>query len=179
MVVAVGIVCTLARFSQAFLVLKAQAEGLALASIPLVFVWMNVVYALMATPAGILSDKIGRMKLLLCGLGALFTADLTLAVVPGLGGVFVGVGLWGLCLGLSQGLLSALVADNAPEDLRGTAFGLFNLLTGGALLIASVLAGWLWSAFGPTATFVAGAAFSASGILIMTLGLSAQKKQSG
>jgi MFS family permease len=175
-VVAIGVVFTLARFSQAFLVLKAQAEGLALALIPLVFVWMNVVYALTATPAGILSDKIGRMKLLLCGLGALFIADVTLAVVPGLGGVFVGVGLWGLYLGLSQGLLSALVADTAPEDLRGTAFGLFNLVTGGALLVASVLAGWLWHAFGPTATFVAGAAFSASAAAIMALGLRAQTK---
>jgi MFS family permease len=170
-VVAVGVVFTLARFSEAFLVLKAQAEGLALALIPLVFVWMNLIYAVMATPAGILSDKIGRIKLLLCGLGALFIADLTLAFVPGLGGVFVGVGLWGLYLGLSQGLLSALVADTAPGDLRGTAFGLFNLVTGGALLIASVLAGWLWHAFGPTATFLAGAAFSGFAVIIMIVGM--------
>ena len=170
-VVAVGVMFTLARFSEAFLVLKAQAEGLALALIPLVFVWMNLIYAVMATPAGILSDKIGRIKLLLCGLGALFIADLTLAFVPGLGGVFVGVGLWGLYLGLSQGLLSALVADTAPGDLRGTAFGLFNLVTGGALLIASVLAGWLWHAFGPTATFLAGAAFSGFAVIIMIVGM--------
>ena len=178
-VVAIGVVFTLARFSEAFLVLKAQAEGLALALIPLVFVWMNIVYAFTATPAGILSDKIGRIKLLLCGLGALFIADLTLAFVPGLGGVFVGVGLWGLYLGLSQGLLSALVADTAPEDLRGTAFGLFNLVTGGALLIASVLAGWLWYAFGPTATFVAGAVFSGLAILIMAIRMKARQKPAG
>jgi MFS family permease len=176
MVVAIGVVFTLARFSEAFLVLKAQTEGLALALIPLVFVWMNIVYAFTATPAGILSDKIGRMKLLLCGLGALFIADLTLALAPGLGGVFVGVGLWGLYLGLSQGLLSALVADTAPEDLRGTAFGLFNLVTGGALLIASVLAGWLWQAFGPTATFFAGAAFSGFAALIMTMRMKVGQK---
>ena len=100
MVVAIGVAFTLARFSQAFLVLKAQAEGLGLALIPLVFVWMNLIYALMATPAGILSDKMGRMKLLLCGLVALVVADLTLAFIPGLGGVFAGVGLWGLYLGL-------------------------------------------------------------------------------
>jgi MFS family permease len=174
-VVAIGVVCSLARFSEAFLVVKAQAEGLALALIPLVFVWMNVVYALTAIPAGIFSDKVGRIRLLLCGLGALFIADLTLALVPGISGVCVGVGLWGLYLGLSQGLLSALVADTAPEDLRGTAFGLFNIVTGGALLIASLLAGWLWSAFGPTATFVAGAAFSASAALIITLGLGSRK----
>ena len=103
MVVAIGMVFTLARFSEAFLVLKAQAEGLALALIPLVLVWMNVVYALTATPAGILSDRIGRAKLLLCGLGALLIADLTLAFVPGLVAVFIGVGLWGLHLGLLRG----------------------------------------------------------------------------
>jgi MFS family permease len=178
-VVAIGAAFALARFSEAFLVLKAQAEGLALVLIPLVFVWMNIVYAISATPVGILSDKMGRMKLLLCGLGALFFADLTLALVPGLGGVFVGVGLWGLYLGLSQGLLSALVADTAPEALRGTAFGIFNLVTGGALLIASVLAGWVWHAFGPTATFVAGAAFSAVAALIMSLRLRSQEELSG
>ena len=126
-----------------------------------------------ATPAGILSDKIGRMMLLLCGLGALFIADLTLALAPGLVGVFIGVGLWGLYLGLSQGLLSALVADTAPEDLRGTAFGLFNLVTGCALLIASVLAGWLWQALGPTATFLAGAAFSGIAAIFMAIRMKA------
>lgn len=176
MVVAIGVVFTLARFSQAFLVLKAQAEGLALALIPLVFVWMNIVYSLTATPAGILSDRIGREKLLLCGLGALFVADLTLAFAQGLVAVFIGVGLWGLYLGLSQGLLSALVADTAPEDLRGTAFGLFNLVTGAALLIASVLAGWLWQAFGPTATFFVGAVFSGLAALFMAVSMKASDR---
>jgi MFS family permease len=166
-VIAIGVMFTLARFSEAFLVLKAQAEGLALALIPLVFVWLNSVFALMATPAGILSDKIGRMKVLFAGLGALTLADLVLAFVPGPLGVAIGVGLWGLYMGLSQGLLSALVADTAPEDLRGTSFGLFNLLTGGALLVASTLAGWLWQTYGSVATFLTGAAFSAIGLLIM------------
>jgi MFS family permease len=175
-VVAVGVMFTLARFSQAFLVLKAQAEGLALALIPLVFVWMNLIYAVIATPAGILSDRIGRAKLLSCGLGALLIADLTLAFVPGLEGVFVGVGLWGLHLGFSQGLLSALVADTAPEDLRGTAFGLFNLVSGVALLVASVLAGWLWQSFGATSTFIAGAAFSGIAVLIMFVAMKAGTK---
>jgi MFS family permease len=175
-VVAVGVMFTLARFSQAFLVLKAQAEGLPLALIPLVFVLMNLVYAATATPAGILSDRIGRVKLLSCGLGSLFIADLTLAFVPGLGGVFVGVGLWGLHLGFSQGLLSALVADTAPDDLRGTAFGLFNLVSGGALLIASVLAGWLWQSFGATSTFLAGAVFSGLAVLIMFVAWKARAK---
>ena len=171
MVIAIGAVFALARFSQAFLVLKAQAEGLALALIPLVLVWMNLVYAVAATPAGILSDKIGRVNALLCGLGALTVADLALAFIPGLGGVVIGVGLWGLYLGFSQGLLSALVADTAPEDLRGTAFGLFNLVTGSALLAASVVAGWLWYDFGPTATFAAGAVFSGLALVIAMLGI--------
>jgi MFS family permease len=179
MVVAIGVVFTLARFSQAFLVLKAQAEGLALALIPLVFVWMNLVYALTAMPAGILSDRIGRVNVLLCGLAVLVVADLTLAFAPGLGGVIIGVGLWGLYLGFSQGLLSALVADTAPEDLRGTAFGLFNLLTGAALLAASVLAGWLWYDFGPTATFAAGALLSGLAILVLAFGIKAGPRLSG
>ena len=179
MVIAIGVVFTLARFSEAFLVLKAQAEGLALALIPLVFVWMNLVYALTATPAGILSDRLGRENVLLCGLAALVVADLTLAFVPGLGGVVIGVGLWGLYMGFSQGLLSALVADTAPEDLRGTAFGLFNLVTGAALLMASVVAGWLWYDFGPTATFSAGAILSGLAFLIMAFGIKAGPKPSG
>jgi MFS family permease len=176
-VVATGAVFALARFSEAFLVLKAQADGLALALLPLVYVGMNVVYASVAAPAGILSDKIGRENVLLSGLAALTSADLVLAFVPGLGGTIAGVGLWGLYLGLSQGLLSALVADTAPADLRGTAFGLFNLVTGIALLVASTLAGWLWSAFGPTATFAAGAALSATTILIMAFGLRQEPRQ--
>ena len=171
MVVATGSVFALARFSEAFLVLKAQADGLPLSLIPLVYVLMNVVYALIAMPAGVLSDRIGRINLLICGLVILTAADLTLAFVPGLLGTAIGVGLWGLYLGLSQGLLAALVADTAPSDLRGTAFGLFNLVTGCALLIASVLAGWLWHAFGPQATFVAGAAFSAATIVMMLTAL--------
>lgn len=165
--IAIGVVFTLARFSEAFLVLKAQAEGLTLALLPLVFVWLNIVFALTATPAGVLSDKIGRMKVLLAALGALTIADLVLAFVPGLWGVAIGVGLWGLYMGLSQGLLSALVSDTAPEDLRGTSFGLFNLLTAGALLVASTLAGWLWHAYGSIATFVVGATFSGLALLVM------------
>jgi MFS family permease len=169
LVIAIGVIFTLARFSEAFLVLKAQSEGLSLSLIPLVFVWMNVIYAVIAAPAGALSDRIGRVKVLLAGLATLVVADLVLAFVPGLTGVFLGVGLWGAYLGLSQGLLSALVADTAPDDLRGTAFGLFNLLTGVALLIASVLAGWLWQTYGPTATFLAGAVFSAIAVFAMAV----------
>jgi MFS family permease len=171
MVVATGAVFALARFSEAFLVLKAQADGLPLALIPLVYVLMNVIYAGVAMPAGILSDRIGRSHVLICGLVVLTIADLTLAFAPGLIGTAIGIALWGLYLGLSQGLLSALVADTAPSDLRGTAFGLFNLVTGCALLVASLLAGWLWQAFGPQATFATGAVFSGLTILMMLTGL--------
>ena len=170
-VVAIGAVFGLARFSEAFLVLKAQAEGLALALAPLVFVWMNLIYAIVAAPAGILSDRIGRKNLLLCGLAALTVADLLLARLPGLGAAAAGIGLWGLYLGLSQGLLSALIADTSPDDLRGTAFGLFNLVSGGALLAASTLAGWAWYEFGPAATFALGAAFALLAMAMTTIGL--------
>jgi MFS family permease len=167
LVVAIGIVFTLARFSEAFLVLKASDAGLALALLPLVMVCMNVVYSALATPAGALSDRLGRRGLLLAGLVLLIAADLSLALAPGLVGVFVGVGLWGAHLALSQGLLAALVADTAPVDRRGTAFGLFNLVTGIVLLAASALAGTLWELIGPTATFLAGAGFSAAAALML------------
>jgi len=167
MVVAVGVVFTLARFSEAFLVLKASSEGLALALVPLVMVWMNVVYAALATPAGALSDRLGRRGLLFIGLVLLVGADVVLALVRGLPGVFVGVGLWGAHLALSQGLLAALVADTAPADRRGTAFGVFNLVTGVVLLAASALAGVLWQTIGPAATFLAGAVFAALAVLAL------------
>ena len=160
-VVVIGIVFTLARFSVAFLVLKGQQVGLPLALVPLVLVVMNIVYATVATPAGSLSDRIGRRKVLTFGLAVLVAADLSIASAPGLIGLFVGVALWGAYMGLSQGLLSALVADTAPADLRGTAFGIFNVSTGVALLVASSLAGVLWAHFGPTVTFATGAGFAA------------------
>jgi MFS family permease len=178
-VVAIGAVFALARFSEAFLVLKAQADGLPLALIPLVYVLMNLVYAAVAMPAGVLSDRIGRSNVLVCGLLVLGTADLILAFAPGLIGTAAGVALWGLYLGLTQGLLSALVADTAPLDLRGTAFGIFNLVTGGALLVASLLAGWLWHAFGPQATFAVGAAFATATIVMMLTALKPGAGQRG
>ncbi len=161
LVVAIGVVFTFARFSEAFLVLRARDAGLALALLPLVFVWMNAIYALLATPAGALSDRLGRRQLLLAGLVVLIAADLFLALAPGIVGVFIGIGLWGVHLAFSQGLLAALVADTAPADRRGTAFGVFNLVTGVVLLAASALAGTLWELIGPDATFLAGAVFTA------------------
>jgi len=163
-VVAVGTVLTLARFSEAFLILRAEDAGLSLALIPLVLVVMNVVYAASAYPMGALSDRYDRRLVLAAGFVALILADIVLALAPGIWGVMLGIGLWGLHMGMTQGLLAALVADAAPTDLRGTAFGLFNLASGVALLLASLIAGLLWERVGPYATFLAGAVFTAIGL---------------
>jgi len=160
-IVLLGAVFTLARFSEAFLVLRAQNVGLELGLVPVVLIFMNVVYAAAAYPAGVAADRISRWTLLLLGLAVLIVADLLLALATTSWQVFAGAALWGLHMGLTQGLLSKLVADNAPAELRGTAFGIFNLVSGVALLLASVVAGSLWEFVGPTATFIAGAAFAA------------------
>jgi MFS family permease len=160
LVVLVACLFTLARFSEAFLILRAQSVGLALALVPGVLVVMNLVYAAVAAPIGLLSDRIGRVWLLAIGFLTLVAADLFLGFASGIPAVAVGVALWGLHMGLTQGLLAALVADTAPANLRGTAFGMFNLTTGLALLVASIVAGTLWDRFGPQATFLAGAAFT-------------------
>jgi len=159
-VVAVGVVFTLARFSEAFLILRAQDVGLPVALVPLVMVLMNVVYSLVSVPAGGLSDRVDRRLLLLAGLAVLVLADAALALMGSIAGVFAGVALWGLHLGLTQGVLAALIADAAPERLRGTAFGLFNLASGVTLLAASSIAGLLWSLSGPKTTFLAAGGFA-------------------
>ena len=159
-VVGVGAVFMLARFSEAFLVLRASEGGLPLALTPLVLVVMNVVYAAAAYPFGKLSDTLGHGRLLAFGLLLLIGADAVLASGSGLVRVGAGIVLWGLHMGVTQGLLARMVADTAPQDLRGTAYGLFNLVSGVALLVASVLAGWLWDRLGAADTFLAGAAFS-------------------
>ena len=159
-VVGVGAVFTLARFSEAFLVLRAEQLGMALALVPLVMVAMNVVYSLTAYPFGKLSDRVSHHGLLLAGLSVLVLADVVLAVSTHWVGLLLGVALWGVHMGMTQGLLAAMVAAQAPADLRGTAFGFFNLVSGVALLAASVLAGLLWQTLGPAWTFGAGAAFS-------------------
>ena len=159
-VVGVGAVFTLARFSEAFLVLRAEQLGMALALVPLVMVAMNVVYSLTAYPFGKLSDRVSHHGLLLAGLAVLVSADVVLAVSTHWVGLLLGVALWGVHMGMTQGLLAAMVAAQAPADLRGTAFGFFNLVSGVALLAASVLAGLLWQTLGPAWTFGAGAAFS-------------------
>lgn len=154
-----GAVLSLARFSEAFLVLRAQQAGIPLALVPLVMVAMNGVYAVAAYPFGRLSDRMSRHALLAAGVAVLVVADLVLAMPGHWGVVLVGVALWGVHLAMTQGLLAAMVADEAPASLRGTAFGLFNLLSGVALLVASVLAGLLWETLGAAATFHAGAGF--------------------
>jgi len=164
LVVAIGVVMTLARFSEAFLVVRAQDLGLALAMVPLVLVVMNLVYTAVAYPAGVAADRGHRKALLLWGLLALIGADLLLAQSDSLFLFFAALLLWGLHMGLTQGLLSTLVADAAPPRLRGTAFGVFHFVSGGALLAASVIAGWLWQSYGAQWTFYAAATFGALAI---------------
>ena len=158
-VVGTGAVFTLARFSEAFLVLRAQQGGIPIAWVPLVMVAMNVVYALSAYPFGRLSDRVSHTTLLAAGLVVLLMADLVLAYNDHWTTVLLGVALWGVHMGMTQGLLATMVADTAPKDLRGTAYGFFNLVSGLAMLVASVLAGWLWDRWGASSTFLAGAAF--------------------
>ncbi|MFZ1445818.1 MAG: MFS transporter [Candidatus Dechloromonas phosphoritropha] len=158
-VVGVGGLFTLARFSEAFLVLRAQQIGIALALVPLVMVVMNIVYALAAYPFGKLSDRVSHSRLLAGGLIVLIAADLVLAASTHWSALLGGVALWGIHLGMTQGLLATMVADTAPADLRGTAFGFFNLVSGLAMLVASLVAGLLWDSLGAAFTFYAGVAF--------------------
>ena len=157
----IGAVFTLARFSEAFLVLRAQQVGITASWVPLVMVVMNVIYSATAYPFGKLSDTISHRKLLALGLTVLIAADLVLAWASGWEVLMFGVALWGVHMGMTQGLLAAMVADTAPDDLRGTAFGLFNLLSGVTLLASSGIAGFLWDRAGSAMTFCAGAAFAA------------------
>ena len=155
-----GVLIALARFSEAFLVLRATDRHVPLKFIPLVLVVMSVVYTLTAYPVGRLSDRVSRTTLLAWGMLALVAADAVLALAHGNGLLFLGIGLWGLHMGMTQGLLAALIADVSPVAYRGTAFGVFNLMSGAGLLTASALAGWLWDRHGPPATFWAGAALA-------------------
>jgi MFS family permease len=166
-VVVAGAVFTLARFSEAFLILRAQQLGLAETLAPLVLVVMNAVYSVSAYPLGRLADRVDRRLLLAAGLAVLILADLVLARAQGLAAVAAGVALWGLHMGMTQGLLAAMVADTAAASLRGTAFGFFNLACGVAMLAASVLAGLLWDRLGAPATFYAGAVLCAVALLLV------------
>lgn len=172
-VVGIGVVFTLARFSEAFLILRAGQGGLPIALAPLVLVAMNIVYSLGAYPAGILSDRVQPKLLLQWGLLCLILADALLAFGETLISVFIGIALWGTHMALTQGLLAKMVTDRSSERLRGTAFGLFNLVTGIAMLIASVLAGILWDTAGSAATFVAGGGFA---LLALCLSMVARRE---
>jgi len=166
-IVGVGAVFTLARFSEAFLVLRAQQAGIAIALVPMVMVAMNVVYSLTAYPFGRLADRVDRRVLLAWGLVVLLAADLVLAIGPDARTVLAGVVLWGVHMGMTQGLLATMIAAAAPVDLRGTAFGFFNLVSGVAMLVASVLAGYAWERWGGEFTFYAGAGFCAVAFVLL------------
>jgi MFS family permease len=166
-VVAIGAVFALARFSEAFLVLRAMRSGVPIALVPLVMVAMNIVYALSSYPFGKLADKASHNSLLVAGLVVLIASDIVLAHGTHWTIVVIGVALWGLHMGMTQGLLAAMVSHTAPKQLRGTAFGFFNLLSGLVTLASSVLAGALWDRVGATATFYAGAGFSAAAIALL------------
>ena len=167
-VVGVAAMMMLAHFSEAFLILRAQNVGMPIALVPLVMVVMNIVYAVVSYPAGALSDRIGRVGIVAVGVLCLIAADLVLALGPTILFIVVGVVFWGLHMALTQGLLSSLVADTAPLDLRGTAFGAFNFAGGIAMLAASIIAGGLWDAYGPRATFLAGAGTAAVALIGLT-----------
>ncbi|WP_026358913.1 MFS transporter [Aureimonas ureilytica] len=174
MVVAVATVFTLARFSEAFLLLRAQELSVPAFSIPLVLVLMGVAYSVSSYPVGVLSDRMDRTRLLAAGMILLAGADVALALAPNLAVAAVGVALWGLHMGFTQGVIAALVADASPKELRGTAFGVLNLVTGVALLLASVAAGGLWEAFGSAATFLFGAGLAVASLVVLALTRSAR-----
>jgi len=170
-VVVIGALFSLARFSVAFLALRAMELGLPIGLSPLVLILMGVVYSLSSYPVGILADRVDRGKLLALGFVSLIVAELLLAYTLDFRVAFVGVAFWGLHLGLTQGLLSALVADAAPVHLRGTAFGIFNLANGVALLLASLVAGALWQTLGPSMTFYVGAGFASTALVMLLISL--------
>ncbi|HDR9278354.1 TPA: MFS transporter, partial [Burkholderia vietnamiensis] len=157
-VVLIGATFTLARFSEAFLVLRAQQTGLDIAWIPGVMVVMSLAYSLSAWPVGILSDRLDRRILLSIGMVLLIAADLVLGIGKSITSMFVGVAVWGLHMGFTQGVLAAMVSETSPMTLRGTAFGVFNLVGGVSMLLASVIAGAVWERFGASITFFTGAA---------------------
>jgi MFS family permease len=172
-VIGLGIVFTLARFSEAFLLLRAKDIGASASMVPIMLVIMSLVYAIGAYPIGRLSDRIGRTGLLSVGLLVLIISDFVLAMATDIIYVSLGSALWGLHMALTQGLFAALVADTSGEKNRGTAFGIYGLVTGIAILVASVIAGWLWDQFGPPVTFYAGACFS----LITLVGIFTLRKR--
>ncbi len=172
-IVLLGAIFSMARFSEAFLILRAQDTGLAIGLVPLVLIVMNVFYTGTAYPAGVASDRFSQKAILIMGLAMLISADLILAAAVSPLSVFFGSALWGIHMGLTQGLFSKLVADTAPEEFRGTAFGIYNLINGVALLLSGFIAGLLWNVFGAPATFLSGVFFA----MIAAIGLLIYKKK--
>ncbi len=167
-VIGVAGVLALARFSEAFLLLRANDAGVPVAWVPLVIVFMHLIYGALAYPVGVLSDRVGRMRMLIISLGFLIAADLVLAQADSLPWLLVGVALWGAHMGFSQGILATMIADRAPAALRGTAFGLLSVISALAILVGNGLAGGLWTVFGPAATFYTGAGLAAlAGLLLI------------
>jgi MFS family permease len=168
-VIIVSAILMMARVSEAFLILRSQQAGLSVAWIPLIMVVMHVVYGLAAYPVGALSDRLGRIGMLTAGLVFLIGAYIVLAYADAIMPLLIGVVLWGLHMGFTQGILATLIADTAPAGLRGTAFGIFNLITGGVVLVGNVIAGVLWDVYGAATTFLTGAGLSV--VAILALGL--------
>lgn len=164
--VVLGLLMSLARFSEAFLVLRASERGLGETWVPMVLVVMSLVYTLTAYPAGRLSDRVGRTGILVWGMGALVAAHGVLALAASPGIVLVGVGLWGLHLGMTQGILAALVAETAPGRHLGTAFGIMSVVSGVGVLAASLMAGLLWDRFAPPVPFWTGAALAVAALAV-------------
>lgn len=144
---------TFGRGAKAFLVLRTEDVGVPLWLVPIAFVIMNTVYAATAYPVGGLSDRIDRRRLLAAGIVVLILSDVVLAMASGPWVGLLGVVLWGLHFGMTQGVLATLVVDSAPEPLRGTAFGAFSLLSGFALVASGALGGMVWDAWGPSTLF--------------------------
>lgn len=168
-IVALAGILSLARYSEAFLIIKAQASGVSLALVPLVLIFMNVVYAAFSYPAGLISDRVGRKIVLILGIALLIVANVTLALASNLIVIFLGIALFGMHLGCTQGLFAALITDVTSAPIRGTAFGIFNLVTGIAMLIASVGAGLLWDNFSSTLMFSTGAVIAGSALAVLII----------
>lgn len=157
------------RFSEGFLLLKAQQSGISVTWVPLLLAAVNLVAAPVSFPAGRLSDRIGRRHLVMSGFAVLVAAQLVLTVTDGPIGVLVGALFWGLHLGMTQGVLAAMIVDHAPADLRGTAFGVFHVASGLAVLVGSFGAGWIWDQLGSTTMFATAAAIGVAGLAALVI----------
>jgi MFS family permease len=165
----VGFLFTLARFSEAFLILKGIDIGLSEAMSPLTLAIFNLAYVALAYPAGALSDRLKPRSILMVGIVVLIAGNVVLAETGGFAGLVVGTILWGAHMALTQGIFARMVADSAPDELRATSFGAFYFVTGAGGLFASLGAGWLWDRQGSSATFLTSAAVAAAALAMLSL----------